>query len=611
MKEASSGYRYLCNRHKLSKILAQYAMDIEVIMMKEVNLRFDFSNGTQEGQSLLFKNPERIFSTYKRSEIVPILKELEQEIELGRYIAGYLSYEAAPAFDVNYQVNSGADMPLLWFASFKKPSPAPPFSKLANFEIANWQDTQSYHTYQDNIRKIKEAIRIGDTYQVNYTTRLLSNFKGDGASFYHKLMKNQQASYSAFLDLENYQILSASPELFFKVNNGVITTKPMKGTAKRGLDYYTDEEQKAYLTGSEKERAENLMIVDLLRNDLGKIAVEGSVHVPHLLSVETYPTVHQMTSTIKATLKPESGLTNWLAALFPCGSITGAPKIKTMAYIKQLESTARNVYCGTIGYVTPNNEAVFNVPIRTVTLNKQTGRALYGVGGGITWDSESELEYDEIQTKAALLTAEQQSFSLLESLSLCNGQFERKEAHLKRLTNSAEYFQFNFNKSLILNELSYLAKRFPSGHYKVRLLVNKKGLLKQTIAPLKPLESNVTCYLAKTPITTNTPFVYHKTTQRQCYQKLAVNEEDNFSTLLWNKQGHLTEFTIGNLVLKLGNEFVTPPLNSGLLPGVFRDQLLKENRISEKILAKKDINEAEEIWLINSVRGWVRINEIK
>lgn len=580
-------------------------------MMEQVLLRFDFKEDDQSADVLQFEDPEKIFTTNKIDEVKPILEALEAERGKGKYLAGYISYEASEAFVADFQTNKKAKMPLIWFASFKEPSIVKVPDRKLNYMVAPWQPTISYDHYQSGIETIKAAIKEKKTNQVNYTTRLTSHFTGDALSFYNQLAYNQNASYSAYLDIGRFQILSASPELFFKINKNEIATRPMKGTMKRGKTLAEDLAHKQYLTRSEKERAENLMIVDVLKDDLEKISVPGTIRTPELLSVETYPTLHQMTSTVSAKLKDNTKIIDWFDALFPCGSITGTPKLTTMNLIDQLEGSAREVYCGAIGYITPNEKAVFNVPIRTVVIDRDDESATYGVGGGITQASGAESEYEETKIKAHVLTETRQSFSLLESLLLINGSYPYLSNHLTRLKDSAQYFNYPFNDRLIKQKLREYADRFSDARYKVRLLLDEEGEVKINVDKISDLVSPVTTYIAKEPIDSSNRFLYHKTTKREIYQALSIDKPDNFATLLWNQDDQLTEFTIGNLVLKIDGQYLTPPVESGLLPGTFRAHLLAERKIKESPLSKRDLAKAEEIWLINAVRGCVRVKAVK
>lgn len=575
-------------------------------------LLYEFRNEDGEVEPLLFTDPLEVLETHVLAEVPAILEKLEQAVSKGFYAAGYVSYEAAPAFQVEMQTQPAGEMPLVWFGIFKEPQKAAVSSEEQQpYKVSEWKMASSLEHYQKGIQQIKQAIEEGDTYQVNYTERLSAEFAGNDLAFYRQLARNQQADYCAYLNLGRFRVLSASPELFFKVRNGQLTAKPMKGTAPRGRTTKEDQEQVAALLASKKEQAENLMIVDLLRNDMSRLAKRGSVKVDPLFTVETYPTVHQLTSTIEAQLDKETTVLEWFQALFPCGSITGAPKISTMKYIAGLEQTPREVYCGAIGFITPGKDAVFNVPIRTVVIDREKGMARYGVGGGVTWDSTSEGEYKELQTKAEVLTAKRPVFSLLESLKLENGKYPLLDYHLARLQDSANYFHFPGNIQQAESELMKLAEKNPQGIYKVRLLQNKAGKLELEAQETAAIGQPVKGALAFYAVDSKNPFLFHKTTHREVYNKASEGlPKDVFSVLLWNEKQQLTEFTIGNLVLEKNGRFFTPPVSCGLLAGTFRQQLLDQQRIEEKILGKKDLETCDAIWLINSVRGWLKVELI-
>ena len=578
--------------------------------MESIFIQFNFKPTNSTNDTLQFYKPNKIFSTDKVEEVKPILAALELEHRAGKYLAGYMSYEAAQAFEPNYRTNKNLKMPLIWFASFDQPVKQMNHLPNKKYRLSNWESVMAESEYNADIASIKYAIEQGKTSQVNYTTRLRSQFTGDSFSFYQQLLANQQADYSAYLDIGRFKILSASPELFFQINQDNITTKPMKGTIKRGKTLAEDEANKQYLLDSDKERAENLMIVDVLKNDLRKLAVPGTVKVPEQLAIETYPTLHQMTSTVTAKLKEDSQIIDWFTALFPCGSITGTPRLNTMNLIEQLETTPREVYCGAIGYITPEREVIFNVPIRTVVIDDQEKQATYGVGGGITAGSVAQQEYQETQTKAAFLTKKNDPFSLIESLQLTNGYYPYLTYHLKRLRESTEYFGYSLDEKAISDQLLSYAKEHSIGDYKVRLLLNATGDAELSAEKIQRPNKVVTSYLAKEPIDKDNRYLYHKTTLRDHYEELAIDEPNNFSTLLWNEEAELTEFTIGNLVLKVDGHYLTPPVESGLLPGTFRQHLLDQKKITEHILMKKDLARADEIWLINAVRGWVKVEKV-
>ena len=573
---------------------------------QEVYLLFEFLNSEGVQDPLLFTKPEKILEADTIDEVNEVFREADEWLDKGYYVAGYVSYEAAPAFDDSFQVHSNPHWPLVWFGVFNPPAFYDPWErKGGDFSASDWRWKGDYREYQEGIEKIKEAIERGDTYQVNYTTRLEADFSGDDFAFYKQLARNQQSSYSAYLQMGSRRLLSASPELFFRIDDAQVTTKPMKGTVKRGR--YTEEDERyiQHLRTSEKEQAENLMIVDLLRNDVGRIAKAGTVRVPKLFEIETYPTVHQMTSTVQGDLSEEFTMHEVFQALFPCGSITGAPKVRTMEYIQKLESSPREVYCGAIGFMTPEKEAVFNVPIRTVMIDQDEQKAVYGTGGGVTWDSTSEGEFEEIHTKARLLTETRPSFQLLETMKLQDGEFPLLKQHLHRLENSARYFARPLDVEAIREALASMAESNGTGSCKVRLLVDEAGEPSLEVTPLEQTPKTITCSLAHSPVNENNPFLFHKTTYRDVYD---VHKNPRvYSVLLWNTKGELTEFTTGNLVVRIGDDYYTPPVSSGLLAGTRRQQLLDEGKVVEKVLYKKDLDRADEVWFINGLRGWLNV----
>lgn len=370
--------------------------------LTEPLLYFQFSDGEGKIKPLYFSNPKEIIIANEIKDVIPSILKIQKYVESGLFAAGYMSYESAPAFDTSYQVNHKSKMPLLWFGIYDKPIKGQ-LDEKGEYKISAWEPNINMKDYVENFFDIKKNIEDGVTYQVNYTIRLQAQFEGDSLAYYQDLSRAQSSNYCAYINTKEYSILSASPELFFRINGNKIITRPMKGTVKRGRTHEEDLLNINWLASSDKNRSENLMIVDLLRSDLGRLANPGTVAVPKVFEIEEYPTVYQMTSTVTADLPSETKLVDIFRALFPCGSITGAPKISTMDIISKLETAPRGVYCGTIGFITPQKEAIFNVPIRTVIVENATGRAEYGVGGGITWDSTAEEEFNEILTKAKLL----------------------------------------------------------------------------------------------------------------------------------------------------------------------------------------------------------------
>ncbi|MEH7117515.1 aminodeoxychorismate synthase component I [Neobacillus vireti] len=578
---------------------------------REPWLVFEFANSEGEIKPLIFKKPQKVIAAFTIEEVLPCFQLVQEEVNNGYYAAGFLSYESAAAFDPAFITNSDHRMPLLWFGLFSEPE-YEHNSTRETYTLSEWESSVSLEEYTQSIQAIKDGIERGDTYQTNYTIRLQSRFKGDDFAFFQTLKKAQSSDYCAYINTGEHSILSASPELFFRLEGEKITTRPMKGTIKRGKYIEEDEENARWLYHSEKNRAENVMIVDMLRNDLSVIAELGTVQVPKLYEIEQYPTVFQMTSTITAKVAENTSLVDVFKALFPCASITGAPKVSTMKIIADLEPEPREVYCGAIGYITPRKEAVFNVPIRTVLIDQQSGLATYGVGGGITWDSTSEGEYEEVLAKASLLEEDRPEFELLESLLLEEGQYYLLKEHLDRLRRSAAYFGFPIQMEAVHQKLDELAVKNSSGKFKVRLLVTKEKEVKLDAQPIINMPAPVKVILAGKPIDIDNPFLYHKTTNRSLYTAFQDSKpSDIFDVLLWNQQDELTEFTNGNVVLEIGGELWTPPVHSGLLAGTFRERLIKEGKVHEKALTISDLQKSSKVWFINSVRKWLEVELVK
>ncbi|WP_338469730.1 aminodeoxychorismate synthase component I [Niallia sp. XMNu-256] len=576
---------------------------------QEPLLSFEFASSTGEIKPLTFQKPLQLIVANTIEEVYPCFQQIQKAVNEGYYAAGYLSYESAPAFDSAFKVNEGNKMPLLWFGIFSEAQQAP-LSSSGTYSMSDWRPSVEMNEYDWAIQSIREAIKEGNTYQTNYTIRLNSKFQGDDIAFFEKLKHAQSSNYCAYINTGEHRILSASPELFFHLDGDHITTRPMKGTIKRGNSFTEDEANANWLYHSEKNRAENVMIVDLLRNDLGMIAEPGTVNVPKLFDIERYPTVHQMTSTITAKIPDQTQLWDVFRALFPCGSITGAPKISTMEIISNLEKTPREVYCGAIGYITPNREAIFNVPIRTVIIEEKTGIATYGVGGGITWDSTTNDEYHEVITKANVLKQSRPVFQLLESLLLKDGEYILLDEHLNRLKNSAEYFRFSCPIEDIKQSFHQFAKENRHGEIKVRFLLDKNGEITIEGQPITPFNEPLQIALAHEPLEKNNPFLYHKTTNRTVYSQFQKGNPHVFDVLLWNKDGEITEFTNGNVVLEIDGMLWTPPVESGLLAGTYREKLLNEGKVREKILTVEDLKTYDRIFFINSVRKSLEVQLI-
>ena len=555
----------------------------------------------------LFTNPVEIVSAHSHGEVRAALRRLERAARGGLYAVGFVAYEAASAFDRALVVKRPqADLPLLWFGLFEGPSETE--TARGEFGVSGWASSVCRAEYERNVEAVREAIARGDTYQVNYTFRLRARFEGDDFAFYERLRAAQATRFGAYLNAGRFRVLSASPELFFRRKGRLIETRPMKGTAARGRWKEEDEAAAARLAASEKERAENLMIVDLLRNDLGRVAETGSVRVAELFRVERYPTVWQMTSTVAATLREGVTLEELFAALFPCGSVTGAPKVSTSRFIAALEDSPRGVYCGAVGFVAPGGDATFNVAIRTVVVDAETREAVYGVGGGVTWDSTPGGEYKEALAKAKLLSEDAPDFELLETMLLDESGYRLLGEHLARLEASADYFGIPLNVEGVREALARHAHGHEGAPRRVRLLVSQDGRARVEGAPLDELPPGpLRVALALTPVSKSDRFLCHKTTNRGQYEARRAEVPGVFDVLLWNEEGALTEFTNGNVVVEMEGKRLTPPRECGLLAGTFRARLLRGGEVAERVLTREDLARASRVWFVNGVRGWVEV----
>jgi para-aminobenzoate synthetase / 4-amino-4-deoxychorismate lyase len=571
---------------------------------------FESGGRARQGWRAGFDQPQAVHIAHTHREVLPVIQLAEAAALAGRWVAMMLSYEAAGAFDPAMKTHSLSDFPLAWAAVFAEPasSASAPSSATppAAHQVSSWQPQVSQAEYIKSITNIHERIIAGDTYQVNYTFPLKSRFRGDAWSWYGDLKQAQQADYCAYIDLGRYLILCLSPELFFERQGDHLTTRPMKGTRSRGRWLEEDDEQAARLRASAKERAENLMIVDLLRNDLGKISVIGSVGVPQLFAVERYPTVLQMTSEVTSRCRPGTRLADIFQALFPCGSITGAPKLRTMEIIRELEPGPRRIYTGAIGYLRPGGDCVFNVAIRTLLLDRATDEVTFGVGGGITFDSTAAAEYEECALKASFLTRRATEFQLVETLLLEEGVYFLLERHLDRIAASARYFGFSWNDAAMRKDLADICLAHQQGKWKVRLLSSDEATVAATAEriDLDRAKPYAVAFAAE-PVDGRDPALFHKTTDRRRYEKELQRRPDCDDIIFWNEGGEVTESSIANVVLISEGRKWTPPRASGLLRGTFADALLDAGELCERTIYKDELLRARTFYLINSVRKWM------
>ncbi len=595
-----------------------------------------------------FRDPVQWLVAHDATQVPALLQQVHRLSKAGHWCLGWISYEAAPGLNPHLPVK--ATVPGAVYAAWAVYDQAhegwPELTEADTWQLDAWVTDLPDQAQAKAIERIHELIRAGEVYQINLTSQLRSAFQtqpntGTLHHLFHALHRSQPAGYALMLDARAATrapgaVLSVSPELFFEWDGQCIVTRPMKGTAPRHSEPIADQASATHLQSSDKEKAENLMIVDLLRNDLSQIAQVGSVQVNSLFDVQALPTVWQMTSTVSARTRPEVTLADVFAALFPCGSVTGAPKQRAMHHIASIERSPRGVYCGAMGVLMPGGHATFNVPIRTVCVDTPPPdapwRAHCGIGSGITLDASISGEQQEWQHKQLFLQRAAMPFDLIESMRLDNGTLLRLPLHMARLAKSALHFGFaNATtwpewEQRVQTSLMQLTAQHPTGAFKVRLQLSAQGQLQTDVQALKgpqgaaystpPTSADlqhllttlpkVPVALATLPMPTPDDFIWHKTTRRQAY-KFFTPQPPHFDTLLFNEAGDITEFTIGNVAILMGGQWLTPSLASGLLPGVMREMLLKNHVLKESHIPVTALKQADGIMLINSVRGLVPV----
>lgn len=581
-----------------------------VFVLLETN-RLDAENH----RSYLFTDPVDQIEIRSAEDLHSAFTRIENYAHT-HYLAGFVSYELGYLWEEFLPKPEPSNAPLLWFGVFEhrleidhrlRNSGLSRFSenKEAAFSVSHLHLDIPFAAYQNRLERIKRHIEAGDTYQVNFTGRYRFEFSGSPYAFYEALKRRQEVAYNAFIKRGETSIISLSPELFFRRDGQQITMKPMKGTLHRGRTVAEDCTNMQKLASDEKNRSENLMIVDLLRNDLGRISQTGSVRVEELFSVERFNTLLQMTSTIRSEVRAGVSYLELFRSLFPCGSVTGAPKLRTMEIIHELEEGPRGIYTGAIGFIAPGEQAVFNVAIRTLVLQNGTGEM--GVGSGIVDDSQAAAEFAECRLKANFLVEELPEFSLIESIRW-NGTFHFLSTHLLRLRESADYFGFTFEQAFILEQLRQAVGKLHAGrNYKLRLLLHKNGdveIESREIRQSPNPRGRIT--IAETPMNSRDVFLFHKTTNRSLYDRAHRQAAaDGFSDVIFlNEKGEITEGAISNLFIRKGGRYFTPPVECGLLNGIYRREFLRsETAAGEKVLHIEDLFQADEVFLTNAVRG--------
>jgi para-aminobenzoate synthetase/4-amino-4-deoxychorismate lyase len=554
-----------------------------------------------------FGEPIEVLAAHTLGQVKTVLQAVEERSMRGQWCAGYVRYEAAPAFDGALDVHP-ATGPLAWFGVHDAPllsSEETTHTLLTDgARRVTWAPGMARATFDTALDRLHQAIADGEIYQANFTARNEGHLHVPPRELFTAMRQAQPGGFAAYIDTGDEQVLSVSPELFFDWHLGHVTTRPMKGTAPRGRTPNEDSARAEALHNSPKERAENVMIVDLIRNDLSRIAKPFSVKVDGLCRVQALSTVWQMVTDVHANTRPGTSLVDVFTALFPCGSVTGAPKVQAMRLIRELEDTDRAVYCGAVGVVRPGGSATFNVPIRTVLAHGEHVRT--GTGSAITSDAAASGEWQEWRHKQTYLSRASQPFELLETLALHDGVLQHATAHMARMAASAAHFGFVWQPEVVRQTLAALSLHHSKGDWRVRLLLDSAGGPKAEAYALAPTHSPVHLQLASRPlIQADGEFVRHKTTRRAHYDQFSPADVAVFDTVLWNTQGEVTECTRGNIALLLDGLWVTPAADCGLLPGVGRAHWLAQSRVVEAVVRLEDLHRVQALAFVNSLRGWI------
>jgi para-aminobenzoate synthetase/4-amino-4-deoxychorismate lyase len=572
--------------------------------------------------SYFFIKPFEIISLHKKQDLELAFKLIQKLIDKRYFGYSLIKYEAGYLFEEKFSnLISNDEKNLIQFFFFDKSEvkilnsskivfndfPSEKFS-VTDFEL-NRSETQ----FINDILKIKKYLEAGDTYQVNYTVKGKFNFTGSYSSLFQKLLFNQSAKYSAFINNDAEFIISLSPELFFLQKNRKILSQPMKGTIRRSHNQSFDRIAETELKTGEKNIAENVMIVDLIRNDLGKVCKYGSVKVPELFSVEKYESLFQLVSQVEGKLRKNNGINEIIRNIFPCGSITGAPKIRTMEIIKAIEKEERGIYTGSIGLITPD-EIKMNVAIRTISINKENGDGVLGLGSGIVWDSNPQSEYEEVLLKSKFLTEPLEYFEIFETMRYENGEIKFLDEHLARIKSASDYFLFRFSekkiRKQIFNSIEELEKTKPK---RIKLTLSKWGISKVEISDIPIVANDISVIISQNKINSYDKFRHFKTTNRKLY-------EDEFAhygalgfyeVLYFNEKDELAEGSRTNIFLRRGDLWFTPPLDSGALPGIYRQHFIENNsQTAEKSIRLNDLLAADELILTNALRGEILVKKL-
>lgn len=619
----------LASRQHRRRRLEALAMDprpnrFPAIQMPQPFVLLDDARSGPASPARLYRDPVRCLSAHTADELDQLLADLREAGQAGLHAAGYLSYEAGFAFEPKLRpmLDELGPIPLAWFGLF------PGYDVMAAAKVPDWlsEQTDGAEAYLARARpamneaeytarfaQVHAAIASGDIYQANLTFPNQAALSGHPLALYRGLRAGSAAGYGGVVFDGSDWLLSLSPEMFFALRNGEMTARPMKGTAPRHADPARDAEAAARLLASEKDRAENLMIVDLLRNDLSRVATPGSVRVTDLFRIESYPSVHQMTSTVRAEIAPGLDAVDIIRAIFPCGSITGAPKIRAMELLRTFEAGPRGIYCGSIGRIDPGQggqpgDAAFNVAIRTLHLRSNAQKVSLGLGSGVVADSRADDEWRECLVKGAFLKAATRRFDLIETMGFDPASgIMRLEMHLERMKTSASTLGFSFDRHAVRNALNH-ACFFLESPTRIRLLLSPSGdtAIEMRPAPA-PLAEPLRVVVRPMTLAGDDLRLAHKTTDRACYdaprrEAQALHNADE--VVFTDADGALTEGSFTSIFVERDGQLLTPPLDQGMLPGILRRELIEQGRVIEQRLTQADL--AEGFWLGNSLRGLMR-----
>ena len=571
--------------------------------------RFD---DLQAGRSFVLREQVVERSASEITDVVSLLDTAEEQTRAGLWVAVVLTYEAGAAFDDAFPQRPLAPLPLAWMAAFRSREQVAPLIPATSPAVVDVRRRGGSEWFTRGVTLCRDLIAQGLTYQINLTDRFDGRLVGTPFDLYRSMATAQGGAFNAYIDLGDRVVVSASPELFLRLDGDLVTARPMKGTARRAARADEDERAGRELVRSVKDRAENVMIVDLMRNDLSRLTGPGGVSVPALFTAERYETLWQLTSTVQAEIRQSVSIVDAFRATFPCSSVTGAPKVAAMRFIDQIEPWPRGMYCGAIGVIEPNGAsdrrrpaATFNVAIRTAVIDKSSSVVEFGAGGGVTWGSQPDLEDAELESKAVVLTTCRPEFCLLETLRIHDSQARNLDAHLRRMASSAGYFGFECDLDEVRRACVAVAARTPGADvHRMRILLSKAGQVEIELDRLEPV-SAAPARLALAPLSVRSDDVFccHKTTNRSIYERVAGEHPDADDVLLGNEHGEITETCRANLLYRVRDRWYTPPLSSGGLAGIGRQCSIDRGDVSERVLLVDDLGEVDEFAVVSSLRG--------